>query len=426
MGESSRQREKGSAGSAWVWVEEKWRSFVRAVGGSSLAGTLVVGGSAALGGALALFPNDIRRSLLQLWRAVTDQDTTSALWPAIFFCVSFLLVVIIAWFKEFARAAEARELRQELNEQIDDLREITRTMPPRDYLERYGEQSRKVSFEAQTVIPGITQAMERGEDLEEWRDTINNAVRVVLDAILNLAMVFDAPHDSRRPVYWASIFWIKTPNDVDHGSRDAVWEHAWELSRHEDAGSFFSRSEVLLVRDVNLSTSRFTVDQKDPEPSPLLPLVLGWEEAEVPEARNLPGLALALDRSRYSWISDTRMAMPQLTEFGLSARERVGSFFSTNLEYRSLMSMRLEGVSSKDAEMMDVAVLTLHRDSPGIMRSLERADMFYHQLAPLLPRLFELCYARQALDANATGDLTVYTELTPVPSTKEDSDAETE
>ncbi|MFD2435149.1 hypothetical protein [Modicisalibacter luteus] len=150
-----------------------------------------------------------------------------------------------------------------------------------------------------------------------------------------MAIVFDAPHDGNTPMYWASISWIKPPSDIEEADREEAWCHAKGLSRHEDHSSFFLHSANLLILDVNLSTSRLTVDRSTIgearysaiEEVRLPPLVLGWEDDDATfEKRNLPGLIQVLDVERYARVDDALSIFSQLTEFGDSGRQRLEAF----------------------------------------------------------------------------------------------------
>lgn len=403
------------------------RGFGKWIGLNSLAGTFVVAGSALLGMLLTLFLPEIRRAFpIPLLEGETS-FTGPIVKSAVAFWVLFFLVVIVAWLKEKYRAKETEDLHQELNESIEDLKQITLTMPPKDYLERYADQYKKVVNFADLVFFSARRDFEEAmpqDEADELRYMTDEAIRAMLDSILNLAKVFDAPHTSSHPRYSAEIAWLIPPSELDDENLDILWNLAAPLTRHSNVKPFLASAENLLVHDVNLTTTHdndATIDEYAE------PWVMGLELGSGPnEDPNLPGPLHAIKHSRYDLVPDTLALSKRLVDFGNSARERVHHYYMRQPFRRSSLSMALRGVSPNDPEgdPKPIAILTLYRDSPDIMGSVNRADMFVHQITPFLSPVFRLCWSRMLLDYRDGRSLELYTNIMESPIGEEGDDYE--
>jgi len=391
-----------------------------------LASAWVVIGSVLVGVVLSAFLTEIQESPPITWLKAWEFSDGAMASPAIGFWLLFISVAVVAACREYFSYARARDDRTELHEDIESVREVASTMPPKDYLRRAASEFRRVSFEVDTIyIPAIKEIhKDQGEGGKEIyysftdiREKINVTIRVVLDAMINLALHFDQPHSSKEVTYSANIMWLKDPGDYpDREQQDIVWGAAERLSDCENASMFFSAVDKLLILDVNLTTN--STNEGVPETDNLKPLCLGYKHGERGDGYNLPGAPETLTEADYSHVEDSRKIAETLTQYGQAAREKVADYYINDNRGRSILSMPLMGYDPVTAEFDEaiVAVVSVYRDSPGIMEGDQRALMFNHQMVPFVSLLYRLCWARQQIDVLEGCPLTAYTEL-QVPDT---------
>ncbi|MDN3552220.1 hypothetical protein QWY74_01840 [Halomonas almeriensis] len=403
-------------------MDEKKGGWLLHLGGKSWVGSAVVGGSALLGLMIAFYQPEISGAfpfpLLEGDTSFSDE----IVWSAIAFWGLFFGVAFLAWVKEMARDKKAHDLQDELNQNIAQVADIALTMPPKEYLQWYARLFNEAEAEVENAHYGISWALEYDkEEMASWRAYTDQAIRLVLDSILNLAIEFDSPHDHDRPNYSVGISWIIPKKDLPEPDYPEVWRLASPLTRHATQDAFIASSDLLMVHDVNLTTTPYTDAQPDAESMPAV--VMGWEDTEQISAHvNLPGPPLAFDEPKYCWVEDSFLEPEKLAEYGDSAQQRVLEYFKAHPAQRSCLSMRISGMTPTVEDPTPLAILTLCRETPNIMGERKRATMFYHQITPFLSLLFRLCWLRLQIDVHDGRVIRLYTELHEPPKAEEQSD----
>lgn len=398
------------------------KSLMFRLGGQSWIGSIVVGGSALLGLMIAFYQPEISSAFPFPLIEGDFNFTNEIVWSALVFWLLFITVIFLAWAKEMAREQKTHELQGELNENIAEVRDISLTMPPKDYLHWYATLFNEAEAEVENAYYGVTWALEHDrEEMDSWRASTDQCIRLALDAILNLAIVFDSPHDHESPNYAAGISWIIPKEDLPANDYSEIWRLASPLSRHENQEGFMASSDLLMVHDVNLSTTPYTDAQ--PDTDCMKPLVMGWEDRDnFSNHVNLPGPPQAYEALEFSRVEDSHQEHTKLAEYGDSAKERVLAYFKTHTSQRSYLSMRISGMTPTIDEPTPIAVLTICRETPFIMGNGVRARMFYHQITPFLSLLFRACWLRLLIDVHDGRTIRLYTEIHGIPTEEDHND----
>ncbi|WP_146218708.1 hypothetical protein [Halomonas sp. LBP4] len=380
------------------------------------ASAWVVIGSVLVGVVLSAFLKEIQESPPITWLKAWEFTDGAMTRPAIGFWVLFISVAVVAACREYFSYARAKHDRNELHEDIESVREVASTMPPKDFLRRSSSSFRDMSFETDVVyassLEDILTSRDEGEgsSVAGKRGDINLIIRMVLDSMINLALHFDQPHTYRDVTYSANIMWLKDPSEYPDREQQAIlWEAAERLSDCENAGMFFSAVDNLLVLDLNLTTNSTNVGV--PEVDSLKPLCLGYKHGERGVGYNLPGAPQTLIDIDFSHVKDSRAIAGTMTEYGELARKKVGAYYNNDTRGRSIFSMPVVGYDPVGGEESVIAVVSIYRNSPGIMEGDQRALMFNHQMVPFVSLLYRLCWVRQKVDELEGNPLTAYTEV---------------
>ncbi len=390
-------------------------------------GSIVVGGSALLGLIIAIYQPEISSAFpFPLLEGKTD-FTGELKWEAVGFWTLFIIIILLASAKEMARETKTKELHTQLHERISEVREIALTMPPKDYLLWYHRLFNEMSAEVDNTYHGVSWALKNNKaDLTQWRSFTNQNIRIVLDSILNLAIVFDSPQELDNTKYAAGISWIIPKEDLPEDDYPRIWELANPLSRHENQEGFLASSDLLIIHDVNLSTTPYTEAKTDIDC--IKPIIYGWEDREEElGAVNIFGPPQAYGAQNFSHVFDSHQEHLNLAEYGSSAQAKILKYFTKHTTQRSFISMRISGVGPSVDTPTPIAILTLCREVPSIMGDDTRAKMFYHQITPFLSLLFRLCWLRLQLDVQHGGrTLSLYTKVDDTATEEAPSDAQSE
>lgn len=415
--------------------------------GGPVGSVCVIVGTILVGVMLSTFTGEIQRSPPVSWINATFAGTAWAIsdtWlrPAVWFWSMFLLVAVIASAREYHKHhIEARQ-KEELTGNIDalggnieDVKLIARTMPPKGYLNMFASDLGRVGFDAENALhyarvslqsllnshnaggeitPGQVQSM-----LTDPREEVNKSIRLSLDAVINLAFHFDQPQLKNKVEYSASIMWVIDPEKLsDTSSRDVIWQSAEGLSYCRNADMFFASADKLLILDENLATNSA---QPGPDVDSLKPLCLAYRHNE-PEY-NLLGAPATLATTDYCHVPDASAIHEALKGYDDKRQQKVEQHYENHSHSRSLLSMPLTGFDAEVGfeEEPLIAVVTLARDTPGIMQGGERAQMFYHQMTPFLALLFRLCLMRLEFDKLEGWPLRVYNQPKSPRSSDDDS-----
>ncbi|MBY5940373.1 hypothetical protein KUW00_05665 [Halomonas sp. DP5N14-9] len=413
--EMSGESSKNSGQSAACKRKPVWRQ----AGESSWIGSVVVGGSALIGLMIAFYQDKISNAFPFPMLEGDFSFSNELSFQACFFWLFFIVTVSLAWLKEKARKQSSEEVNNELSGKISEVRMLSLTMPPKDYMRVYGELYTASVDEFDNLNFGIEKSLEDGaESTSDWREQTNAVIRVVLDAILQLSIVFDSPNNEFKSKYFAGISWLVQKEELDVSDVSEIWEYAKRVSRHENIEGFISSTDLFLVDDVHLTTE--SNNDAAPIGEVFSPIIWGWEaDYNFRQGIIVPGPLQALVADDFSRVQCSSKCAENLVEFGEGAVESLEVFFAGDPIRSSFISFRIEGNIRSSEEKLCIATLSIYRDSPGVLENDDRARMFYRQIIPFLNMLFRLLMIRLEIDASDGRELRLYTESGSGPS-KED------
>ena len=397
----------------------KFKERIKSYSLSPIAGVVVVVGSVLVGIILSAMIEDIQRATPISWIKGEWGVGDTLVLPALLFWLIFGFVAITAGLKEYFKYHEGKKYKlelenakAELKSNIESVKEIASTMPPKNYLSIYSEAYYGCAFSTDHIYSVVLMSLIEQAKPETHREELNLVIRIILDAVINLAFVYDTPHFSKNVRYSANILWVKSASYIQSdSSKKKLWSAAKDLSSFNNSTAFFSSVDELLILDKNLSTNSENIGI--PEVDSLDPLCLGFRFRTNEKGFNLPGAPQSLEKNHYSYVSDSSNVVNKLTQYGESARERVRQYFSNDKQARSSISMPIAGYDAATADKRSsiIAVLSIRCDEPDIMKGDHRADMFYHHIVPVLGLLYRLCWLRSKLDELAGREIVEYTDV---------------
>ncbi|TQF00207.1 MAG: hypothetical protein FKY71_04675 [Spiribacter salinus] len=385
-----------------------WATFWEGAGGSAV----VIAGGVLVGILATLFYREIHES----WPLRPDTKFDWGKKAAWFWAATAIFVLGVLAREKYRLAAYRRD-RSLLHQDIDAVREVAHSMPPKDCLEKAAQLFRRVSRETDVIVLGAS-AANPGAEFQNWREPVNEAIRSILDALINIAHIFDSPHGDPTPVYRANVMWVRETQDAeDEAVQQTLWDWAQRLAPASNAEQFFASVDRLLVLDLNLTTN--SLDVGNPEPDTLAPLCLGFTDSDGYRANiNLPGAPECLSNTSMERIADSHeicsILRNQKKEYGDAALRKVDEYYKKNTVGRSIISMPITGIDPDNPESEEdwvPAVLSIYRNEPGILHTDDRATMFHHEIVPFLDLLARLCRLRSELDSKGGHVITTYTML---------------
>jgi hypothetical protein len=329
----------------------------------------------------SLYPDDIKGAIPRLGfkpftRAVIFWGTA---------LIGALMFYVRQRASDHARAASERRL----TDRAKELGTLITTMPPADFLSRCQTLHWESSAAVNELLKTPVDQMPRGE--------IERTIRVLLNGVAMLAHHFDA---ARSDSHYAANLMIFVASESFESMQLPILR----------AKLFFAEPDVDLlslagVLDLNLmlsATSEPGNDASDPELQPFALPVPSKTESDLGISRVLPGAPRAFVQRAPDIYRDTMTLADWCQnegDFGKSVTRQVREYF-TNRQFRSFVSLPLYW-----PDKIPIAVLNIHRDAPGILRSdanPESSKHFIDVTAPLrtvLLTLVERLFERERLDS---------------------------
>lgn len=382
-------------------AKNPWPPFWAGAGGSVVAVILTV----FVGFLATVFYQDIYSSWpITLWNGVEPADRSimesikSMHRNAITFWGAFGVFTVALFFRELHRISAERRTNSELQYRLDQLREIVTVMPPKNFLADASNTYNYISREVDLLLYGLQGLNLAGGPHPRAREALNTRIRHLLDAILNLLLIF-LPPDGRHNIYTASIYWLTNiPDDLE--DRATYWQWASGLAHTKTQEAFMGAAEGLLVQDMNLTTNTGNIGQ---EAANSQPICMGYftEDGEGTWL-NHPGVPLAMAYGESLVFEDSLqnvMELPHPEE----VKRRIKTFYTKHPELRSLLAIPVAGLDfhadPPEATTTRIpAILAISCAKMNIISPEEKANMFIHELAPFLHLLYRLCWQRMVLD----------------------------
>lgn len=412
-------------------LSDKYFDLVRYFGAKSWVGSTIVAGSAIVGLMITLYQDEISGAFPFPLLNFEFDFSNSISMPAVVFWVLFLATVWLAWAKERTKNIEEAMLHAQLSEKISEVREITLTMPPKSYLEFYSLVYVKASNEVDRLLFAIDEiypmmsvkdsASSEGlgtarisEEYELLREDTNRAIRVVLDAILQLSVTFDSSFVKSDVKFYSGITWLIPVSEIDSKDYNIVWDLSRDLSRHSSKEGWLSKVDILFLDDVNLTTDSKTdaaaIGYK------FQPVGLGWEDDYYnKDGVHLKGPLTSYNNSYFSKVNSSEIYDQDLSEYSPKSISRVSDFYKNDEVRKSFVSISVRGIREDSQYVETIAVLNIYKSHGEIFKDGERASMFYWQITPFIGLLFKLLLQRLEQDIADGRRVSLYTMATAHP-----------
>lgn len=301
-------------------------------------------------------------------------------WFAFTFWGTVGLAACLYWVRtqsaDSARERAQEELRREARElkaNSQDLAQLMRTMPPRNFLSLFNN--------VLTIQLMVVDQLERSDKAELTTDEVARVIRTVLEGVITLAKRFD--ESAEGVVYGANVMrYIPTKDrpttDVERYA-EALRFCPPELSIQRLAG----------VLHVDPTFSASTSDNVSGAVDPDLPAFALPFPADVRNGdgkwRILPGAPLAFHRAQcgepgYDGYADTHTLSEWCrTEgaFDPQVVEKLDQYFNSAPLIRSFSSIALKAPNDQPQ-----GVLNIHRNTVGVLRETGAAGHFYELMGP--------------------------------------------
>jgi hypothetical protein len=290
------------------------------------------------------------------------------------FALSALGFFLRQKFLDQARDAAQSSLeasQKRLESASQEIPELVRTLPPREFLADFG-----IIFEKSLVLAAMSQA-----DESPSRDQILESITILIEGIATLASKFDA--GISETTYGANVMAFVDHKDAEPWSRNVKFI--------DDGVSIQNLRGLLIGPRAFSATSKGGSDSAIPE----LALPVPTSEGVDPQTggtgwRVLPGAPMSFSRRRFEFFADTGTVGQWCRKFGdfkeHVTRQLEGYFAASSDHIQGFLSVPLFVPSAEYQENEHrhvVAVLNVHWSESRRFRYAEAAENFSGAIAPL-------------------------------------------
>ncbi len=349
--------------------------------------------------------------------ALRQENLGAGHWIALF---GFgLAVLVTTGGREMGRDRLQRQQTGELRHAIRDVLEVAQTMPPRTFLGDFDELYRRESTATAVMVRGFSDSR-LGEGDAALRQRVDHCIRSVLDALLDLAWIWDETPSASGLVYRVNVMTLVPRSEFEAaaGRQRADILRAMALHAPADRGAELTDPAVtaMLVLQPELSTN--SRQRQTPNPDDLEPLALPVgpilkpgtvEDSALAWARaaNLPGAPTAVALTRMDYVETSADIARHCREHLLytsASRNCVEAFYKADAKGRSIVSFPIQGYTGGgETRPNTIGAVNIYRNRHGIMGGAKRAQQFALVTGPFRDLLFRLLQVRNELDQRLVG-----------------------
>ncbi|WP_440998059.1 hypothetical protein [Arhodomonas sp. SL1] len=289
-------------------------------------------------------------------------------------------------------------------------------MPPRTFLADFDRLIQRDAEATERVVRGyFEQSWDSEGDRTNFRERIDETIRHILDAILDLAWTWDEASMEPGVVYRVNVMWYYSRAYLEDNAilREAVLrELRFHPEEEREAQLADDDTTGLLRVDPELTTNSLERGAANPDTPEPLALLVGpmldspkTDQAvlEAIRAFNLPGAPTAVATARSDYVEDSDEFAVHVNEHELytpATRERVATYYRDDHKGKSIVSFTIRGPVSAatDGSPVTLGAVNVYRNYAGIMGGLDRARQFALVTAPFRNLLFRLMLLRGKVD----------------------------
>ncbi|MDN3519143.1 hypothetical protein QWY84_16125 [Aquisalimonas lutea] len=349
-----------------------------------------------------------------LWELRSDHAPSPWLWLAV--GVTALLVAVVTALREAGRDHRQKTQSDELHESIQAVREVAQTMPPRTFLSDFDRLIQRDAEATERVVRGyFEQSWESDADRAKFRERIDETIRHILDAVLDLAWTWDEASTEPGVVYRVNVMWYYSRAYLEDNAdlrADVLRDLRFHPDDEREALLDDEYTTGALLVDPALTTNSFERGAANPDdPEPLALVVGPMLESPITDqavlegirARNLPGAPTAVATVRSDYVEDSDEFAVHVDDNGLytpTSRQRIAEYYRDDYKGKSIVSFTIRGPVSAatDEAPVTLGAVNVYRNYAGIMGGQERARQFALVTAPFRHLLFRLMLLRGQVD----------------------------
>jgi len=340
---------------------------------SPLYGTIVMIVGVFVGGLGSLFSSEIRSAFPFYW----GEGPIVA--EAAFFWLGLAVFALLFFKRQFVTDKALENSQNELVDKAQELRDLVRTLPPKGFLA-------EATLAYEVSRSAFIEVIEAGDVIQ---DDFENAIRIVLNNIVNLAKYFDGNPDG--PVYGANIMLYLPFDDLNAAEINDVCSRLIFVEPDFDKRKL--RGALLLYKRFSASSLGGGSDPDKNVSEIALPVPNDFYSPSIDgRFRVIPGAPFAAfinkrmsafsnTENLFKWCEEEGDFSPGLISqirkyFSGDAGRAVGSFFS--------MALRFDPREIQETIPCPIGVLNIHRDAQGLLDDELQAELFLPIMTPFL------------------------------------------
>lgn len=339
----------------------------------------VIASLAVFAGALvSLYADEIKNSF-PIYLSLNLRNYGDFSIIALSFWLLFLLFILLTAYRQYF-------IDTDLNTQRQSLINILQSLPPHDFSLKYRDLYRKND----NNVEGIRSLVEsfRANETQKIQEAdiivIEESIRVLLDAYINLAQIWDNPESviDKDTIYRANIMAFyhidKLPERID--SKLSSYNNFFVDKNIESIKA--SIDAVLVLEDNKLTTTTETIDPSpDKQIKPFI-LPVTFQKTKGKRFQNIPGAPRSVADGKAQWISDTAEILnicKNEDHFDKEILDKIESYYDLDTKGKSIISIPLYYDNEKK---IILGTINIYRNKKLILRNEVRAEEFCAYLEP--------------------------------------------
>lgn len=353
-----------------------------------------------------------------LWELRSSEPPSG--WVLASLSIAFASVFILTGLREAGREAQQRAQSENLDNSIRAVHEVALTMPPRTFLSDFDRLIQRDAEASEKVVLGFEEGRwENDEDTRAFQDRIDQTIRHILDALLDLAWTWDEASSEPGIVYRVNVMWYYSlPYITSEPSLRLQILSELKFHPRDEREKLLNGEGTTGALRLDPSLTTNSLERGTPNPDELLPLALlvgpMLESAntdqpilEAVRARNLPGAPMAVATVRLDYVEDSDEFVDHVERHDLytqPSRNRIADYYQGDTKGKSIVSFPIRGPTSaaEDEPPVTLGAVNVYRNHAGIMGGAKRAQQFGLMTAPFRHLLFRLMLVRFRLTGGDT------------------------
>ena len=334
----------------------------------------------------SLYYYEIRNSF-PLFLSFNKNDYDGLSLSSLFFWIALIVFFVLTAIRQNFKDKEMAIQRTNL---IDRLQ----TLPPHDFAIKYAAEYNRLKDDLEKLEIFLSTFKDDSEEIAE-KDIFRfeEEIRVILDAYVNLAQIWDTPESliDDEVVYRANLMLYRNINSLPKEIEDNLLEMT-HFFVETNLNAIKSSIDGILFLEDNKFTTTTTISEEPLPDDSIKPLCLAVTYSEDKDKRkqNLPGAPKAFITKRTQWILDTH-EIPRICEaegsFDLETLNKIKAYYDADKKAISIISIPLTVTVGDQGQV--VGIINIYRNKTMILRDEIRSTEFAAYLEPFNSLLYK-------------------------------------